>query len=275
MTTNAYADLASEEREFGEFGYKSMRAIHDQTCSCKADGNCQLKVTRDELREQLKRYTKSLETMIGRVWPELRKKFASMSEADARKYGERLGQDHLNRLPRKEMLLWAQMLSTCWGASAEPTDPLPSTAKTDLPHDGSLSKSGTINDMKNGKLDEASGITVFMQSCRNGAPNNPNAAPFCGCLSDYLRVSPPSVIRVLNASSQTGDGSALLALPGVKRCTDWVTGGAHGNNPFVRKGVKPSVDVEAAFLRCRTTMTNGKPTPSGLVFCNRLVASSP
>lgn len=38
--------------------------------------------------------------------------------------------------------------------------------------------------------------------------------------------------------------------------------------------MKSSVDVEAAYMRCRTTMTKGKEEPSGVVFCNRLVATS-
>lgn len=276
ISSIAGADLRSEEREFAEHGYKSMRALHEQTCSCAQDGNCKLKVTRAELKAQLQRFSESLPTMVAHLWPELTKKFSSMSTPDVRAYGERLGKDHLDSLPRDTVLLWARMLSSCWGMSAEPkTTPTAATPDKEVPHDGSLSKRGDVDDMKNGKLDEASGIAVFVQGCRGSAKDNPNAEPFCGCLSDYLRISPPSIIRVLQRDSETGDLSKIIELPGVKRCTKWVIDGVQGTNPFLKKGMKSSLAVEVAFSRCRTTLTNGKPTPSGIIFCNRFVATTP
>ncbi|HWO18907.1 MAG TPA: hypothetical protein VNO30_09025 [Kofleriaceae bacterium] len=278
-TGQASADLADEEREFGEHVYKSMRAIHDQTCTCKDDGNCKLSVTREELAAQLRRFQETIPTMAPRLWPAVTKKMASMSTKEADAYGERLGQAYLTLLQRKEVMVWARMLSSCWGASKDP--PVPNASKPaqrvqkDTPHDGSLDRSGEIHDLKNGRLDEASGIAAFLDSCRGKAVDNPNVEPFCGCLSDYLRVSPPSVIRVLQDASATGNVTELLELPGMKRCTRWVTDGARGKSPYLREGMKASATIEVAFHRCRTSMSNGKPTPSGIVFCNRLVATSP
>lgn len=269
----AHADLRTEEREFGEYSYKSLRAIHDQACSCKPDGNCQLKVTREELRRMLLRYTEALPTVVPRLWPELTRKLASMPTADASVYGERLGEDYLNTLPRDVVLLWARMLTSCWSVSADVKKPIAvqlSVGK-DIPHDGSLSKRGVVNDLHNGKLDEASGIAVFLQGCRKSAQDNPNAEPFCGCLGDYLRVSSPSVIQVLKDSSN-GDVSKLLALPGVKRCIKWIGDGGPANNPYLRDGMMSTIDVELAFLRCQTTVSS-KPVSERIVFCNRLVAT--
>ena len=275
VSRTATADRAREEEEFGAYGYKSMRAIFDQTCSCKEDGNCRLVVTRSELREQLKRYAKSIETVMPRLWPELTKVFAGMSTAEARQYGERLGQRYVQGLPRKDLLLWMRMLTTCWGTSNDKaSDEGGPAVDDDTPHDGSLSKRGEVMDLRNGKLDEASGIAVLLSGCRKTADNNPNAGPFCGCFADYLRVSPPYVIRTLREGSATGDVSAVRALPGVQTCTDWIADGASGRNPFLKKGMKSSIDVEAAFTRCRTKMTKGK-GPSGIAFCNRLVATAP
>jgi hypothetical protein len=276
----ARADLKREEQEFGEHVYKSMRTIHDQTCSCKDDGNCMLKVSREELKAELDRFSESVKTVVPRLWPTIASKMASMSTEDARAYGERLGQSYLDRLPRKEVLLWARMLSSCWGTSQAPAEARSEPhddddTEDDSPHDGSLNKSGEINDLRNGKLDEASGIATFLQGCRKTSRENPNGPPFCACLSDYLRVSPHSVIRVLKESSETGDASKLVALPGVTRCRKWVMEGSVEPRPFLRKGMKSSVDVETQFVRCRTTMTKGKPTPSGVTFCNRVVATTP
>lgn len=275
----ALADLRDEEREFGEHSYKSLRAIHDQTCTCKDDGNCKLSVTRAELAAQLRRYSEALQTMTPRLWPALTKKMSSMSAKEAGVYGERLGQVYLDMLPRKEVMLWARMLSSCWGVSKDSAVPPASEStqheRKDTPHNGSLDKSGEVHDLKNGRLDDASGIATFLKSCRGQVTGNPNAEPFCNCLSDYLRVSRPSVIRVLQAASTTGDVSELLKLPGVKLCTQWVGDGARGKSPYLNQGMKASSTIEVAFHRCRTTMSNGKSTPSGIVFCNRLVATSP
>jgi hypothetical protein len=272
------SDITREESEFGEQGYKTMRAIHEQTCQCGRDGNCKLKVSRDELRAELARYTESLKTTAPRLWPALTKKMESMSTAEARVYGERLGQDYVNGLARDEVLLWSRMLSTCWGASAEPTRPTGSKARAvgaDVPHDGSLDPSGEITDMKNGKMDEPGGVAVFVQGCRRTGGDNPNIDPFCGCLCDYLRVSKPSIIQILRRASKTGDASEMRSLPGVKRCTTWVTDGADGRNPFLKQGMKSSLSVEASFSHCRTSMEKGRGSPEGIVFCNRLVATAP
>jgi hypothetical protein len=271
-TSTPSADLEREEREFGEYGYKSMRAVVEQSCSCGKDGACTLKISRVELRDTLSRFTDSLKTTMPRLWPELTKKMESMSTADGKAYGERLGQEHLNRLPRDEVLLWSRMLTSCWQTSAEPRKAAPTSSK---PHDGSLDKSGDISDLKNGKMDEPGGIAEFVASCRRSTQGNPNADPFCGCLSDYLRVSPPSVIETFRRASETGDASEMRDLPGVKRCTNWLTTGGEVPNPFLRKGMKSSLDVERAFARCRTQLEKGKTSPSGIVFCNRLVATTP
>lgn len=273
-TSSAFADIKTEEAEFGEHGYKSMRAIHEQTCSCKEDGNCRLKVTRAELKEQLERYTETSKTLVPRAWPELTKKFASMTTADARAYGERLGKDYLDTLPRKSVLLWMRMLASCWGTSTEPSNADSEQPAKDTPHDGSLSKRGEVMDMRNGKIDEASGIAVFVQGCRKTVEDKAKAGPLCSCFADYLRLSPPSVINTFRAASESGDVSELKQLPGLSKCAQWLTDGAEGRGPFVRKGMKSSTDVEAAFTRCRTKMTKGQPTPSGIVFCNRFVATS-
>lgn len=276
---SAPTDFKGEEREFGEHAYKLMRAVHDQTCTCKEDGNCKLSVTRDELAAQLRRYSETMQRMMPRLWPSIAKRMEAMSTQDARAYGQRLAQEYLDTLPRRDVLAWARMLSSCWGTSQEPAAgraPTREPRRTiDKPHDGSLGRTGEIHDLSNGKLDEASAIATFLASCRGNAADNATAEPFCGCVSDYLRVSRPSVIHVLQDASTSGDVSALLELPGVKRCTQWVADGARGRSPFLRKGMKASRDVAASFARCRATKSQGTSTPSGVVFCNRLVATVP
>lgn len=122
LTDTASADLASDEREFGEYFYKSLRTVHDQTCTCKGDGNCRLTVSRDDLREQLRRLNETAATMVPRAWPDLAKKFAALSPSEARALGQAMGQAYLLTLPREDVLLWMRMLSSCWGVSAEPQE---------------------------------------------------------------------------------------------------------------------------------------------------------
>lgn len=281
FAATANADLRSEEREFGEHAYKSMRAIHEQTCSCVKDGNCKLKVSRADLRAELKRYEDGLETMLPHLWPELTKKFASMTTAEARAYGERLGQAYLDTLPREDVLLWARMLSSCWSASPDVTASSPGadtsekSRKQDTPHDGSLDKSGGVTDLKNGKMDEPGAVAEFFESCRKSAKDSPVADAYCGCLGDYLRVSPPSTIEILRQAGDSGDATKVRQLIGFRRCSEWSLDGAHGVNPFLRKGMKSTFDVASGFARCRTNMTKGRDPSTGMEFCNRLVATTP
>jgi len=261
----ASADLASEEKSFGVWGFNQMREIHRRTCTCKPDGDCTLKVSLDEVRAQLTKFAESVNPMAQKSWPILWKKMSAMSESDSHAYGQVVGKRHVDSLPKDEVAKWTRMIQSCWGASSEPA----TSAKQpdpDAAHDGSLDASGKTDDLNDGKLDEASAIAAFMKSCR-ASGGGESIAAYCGCVSDFLRQSPPSTIRVV--VSATGDD--IQALPGVAKCTKWFEGGARKAHPFAKKRMKPSLAIEAAFNRCRAT-PKGKPDDTGVVHCNRHVA---
>lgn len=262
----ASADLASEEKGFGAWGYKAMRDVHSRTCTCKPDGSCTLKVSRDELATQLRKFTEAVNAEIQKSWPVLGKKMSAMTDADARAYGADVAKRYIATLPRTEADAWNRMVNTCW---APPSDASRSP-EPDAPHDGSLDASGKTDDLTDGKLDEASAIASFMKSCR--ASGGARVAPFCGCISDYLRQSPPSAIRVAVAATSSNDTTEFEKLPGVTTCNKWFADGARGRNPFAKKGMKLSTAVEASFNRCRTT-PKGKPEDTGVTHCNRHVAT--
>ena len=261
----AWADLASEERAYGEWAYKATRAVHDKTCTCNKAGDCTVKVSRDELGAQFRQFGESMKAELSK-WPVLFKKMSAMNEADAHKYGAEVGKRYLDSLPKDEVVKWTRMAATCWPQS----DPAPA-ADGDAPHDGSLDRTGTTDDLTDGKLDEASAIASFMQSCRKSGGTT--VGPFCGCLGDYLRQSPASVIRLAIEASTSGNTTEFEKLPGVTKCGKWFADGARKSHPFAKKGMKLSVAVEAAFTKCRTTMAKGKVDATGVTFCNRHVAT--
>ncbi len=148
-------------------------------------------------------------------------------------------------------------------------------APPEAPHDGSLATSGAITDVNGGVLDEPGAIDTSVRNCvksaQGGFPDEQTKA-LCGCVTDWLRTSKPSVFLAWVKAGTTGDASSLDLRP-LAVCKSWAAEGMKRAQPYLLANMWASVDVSQSYQSCLHSYRD-RTGLDLLRWCNRLIGTT-